>query len=152
MGGDTFSYIGGELDIFAHALRWKAYWAHCIRRWVKGDVLEVGAGLGVNIVPLQNCDVTSWLCLEPDPKLVARLAKAVAGVPNCSVRTGTVVSLTGCEFDSLLYIDVLEHIQSDREELAQAARLLRREGHLIVLSPAHQFMYSDFDTAVGHYR
>jgi len=149
---DTFSYRGSELDIFAQAQRWKAYWMSCIRRWVKGDVLEVGAGLGVNTAGLQNSKVTSWLCLEPDPKLVARLAKNVAEVPNCSLRTSTVASLMSAEFDCILYIDVLEHIQADREELGQAARLLRSGGHLIVLAPAHQFLYSEFDAAIGHYR
>src|SRR5262249_46525548 len=44
-GSDTFPYIGDELDLFALAHRWKAYWISHIGRWVRGDVLEVGAGL-----------------------------------------------------------------------------------------------------------
>lgn len=149
---DSFSYIGQELDIFAHACRWKAYWASRIRRWVIGDVLEVGAGLGVNTILLQNKQVTSWQCLEPDPELAATLTQTVAAVSNCSVRRGTVASMAGSQFDSILYIDVLEHIEADREELAQAAKLLRLGGCLVVLSPAHQFLYSNFDAAIGHYR
>ena len=149
---DTFSYVGQELETFAHASHWKAYWISRIRRWVKGDVLEVGAGLGVNTKALQNSDVASWHCLEPDPDLAARLAKSVATLRNCSVSPGTTASVAGCEFDSILYIDVLEHIEGDREELARAAKLLRIGGNLIVLSPAYQFLYSKFDAAIGHYR
>ncbi len=151
-GSDTLTYIGHELDLFAFAHRWKAYWISHIRRWVRGDVLEVGAGLGSNTIPLQNNDVRSWLCLEPDPELASRLTKAVAAVPNCSVKVGTVASMAGRQFDSILYIDVLEHIEADRLELAEAADLLRPGGHVIVLSPAHPFLYSNFDATIGHQR
>jgi hypothetical protein len=46
----------------------------------------------------------------------------------------------------------LEHIDNDREELNQAASHLRPGGHLIVLSPAHQRLFSPFDAAIGHFR
>ena len=39
-------YPGGELELFKRATRWKAYWSSRIRPRVKGDVLEVGAGIG----------------------------------------------------------------------------------------------------------
>src|SRR5262249_27698172 len=105
-----------------------------------------------NTIPLQNNHVRSWQCLEPDPELASRLTKAVAPVPNCSVKVGTVASMGGWQFDSILYIDVLEHIEADRQELAEAANLLRPGGHVIVLSPAHPFLYSNFDAAIGHQR
>jgi len=55
-------------------------------------------------------------------------------------------------FDTIIYIDVLEHIRDDGEEMARAARHLTPSGHLIVLSPAHQFLFSPFDAAIGHER
>jgi SAM-dependent methyltransferase len=58
----------------------------------------------------------------------------------------------GEKFDSIIYIDVLEHIEHDAEEVQAAARHLKDDGHLIVLSPAHQFLYTPFDKAIGHYR
>jgi len=56
------------------------------------------------------------------------------------------------QFDTILYIDVVEHIEKDREELKRAASHLRPGGHLIVLSPAHQRLFSPFDAAIGHFR
>ena len=150
--GRDFSYQGGELDVFAAAVRWKAYWATRIRRWVRGDVLESGAGLGANTALLQNRDVRSWRCLEPDPKLAAAARETVRRLPGVEVSVGTIASAAGERFDSILYIDVLEHIASDREELAGAAELLREGGHIVVLAPAHQFLFSAFDAAIGHYR
>jgi hypothetical protein len=55
-------------------------------------------------------------------------------------------------FDTILYIDVLEHIEDDRGEMARAAKLLAPRGTLIVLSPAFQQLFSEFDRSVGHYR
>jgi 2-polyprenyl-3-methyl-5-hydroxy-6-metoxy-1,4-benzoquinol methylase len=55
-------------------------------------------------------------------------------------------------FDTILYVDVLEHIEDDREELAAATRHLRNRGHLVVIGPAHGWLFSEFDTAVGHCR
>jgi SAM-dependent methyltransferase len=149
---DTYEYQGQELDLFAHAVNWKQYWASRIKRWIEGDVLEVGAGLGANTALLQNGKARSWFCLEPDPQLEARLADAVKHLPGCSSCTGTISAVSGRQFDTIIYIDVLEHILADRQEMAEAARLLRPQGRLIVLSPAHQYLFSEFDASIGHYR
>ena len=152
MASHTFQYVGQELDVFAHARRWKKYWASRIRPWITGDVLEVGAGIGQNTAVLQNTGVRSWLCLEPDPQLCERLAATVAPLRTCSIGLGTIESVRGRKFDCILYIDVLEHIEADRDELARAAQLLGANGHIIVLSPAHQSLFSAFDAAIGHFR
>jgi hypothetical protein len=55
-------------------------------------------------------------------------------------------------FDSIIYIDVLEHIRSDAAELEEAAKRLAVGGYLVVLSPAFQALYSEFDAALGHER
>jgi SAM-dependent methyltransferase len=152
MSSTEFRYVGEELTVFALAQRWKAYWSSRLRPWIQGDVLEVGAGLGTNTPIMHNPAVRSWHCLEPDADLVATLRDAVSSVPSCTVTTGTVHSLANQGYDAILYIDVLEHIREDRMELAAAAQRLRPGGHLIVLSPAHQFLFSQFDAAIGHYR
>jgi hypothetical protein len=58
----------------------------------------------------------------------------------------------GERFDTILYIDVLEHIEDDRAELAASGARLRPGGHIVVLAPAHQWLYSPFDKAIGHFR
>jgi hypothetical protein len=77
---------------------------------------------------------------------------AVSGLPKCRVSVGTTATLPPGQYDTVLYIDVLEHIEDDRAEAGRAALLLREGGHLIVLAPAHQGLYSEFDRAVGHCR
>ena len=55
-------------------------------------------------------------------------------------------------FDCLLYIDVLEHIKQDKDELERASALLRPHGSIVVLSPAHDWLYTAFDKSIGHFR
>jgi len=149
-------YIGTELTVFAAAHRWKAYWASVLRRFVSGDVLDVGAGIGSNVAPLLSAQVRGWTALEPDPDFVGLMqaARARGELPQvCRPIVGTLAQLpAGDAFDTILYIDVLEHIRDDRAEAAAAYARLRPGGRLVVLVPAHQFLFSPFDAAIGHHR
>jgi SAM-dependent methyltransferase len=152
---NEFKYAGSELELFAAAHNWKSYWSQQIRPFLSGDILEVGAGIGSNTLILDPGGVGRWLCLEPDPYLVARLAKTLENARGGRVYEhfcGTLRSLKGQQFDAIIYIDVLEHIEDDRDELNRAASHLRSGGHLIILSPAHQCLFTPFDAAIGHFR
>jgi SAM-dependent methyltransferase len=156
MSETTRAYEGGELELFRHARNWKGYLARRMRAHIAGDVAEVGAGLGAMTEVLCRPPAASWLCLEPDPAMAAALESAIAGgrLPAlCRAHNGALATLPDTPaFDTILYVDVLEHIEDDRGELAAAARRLRPGGRLIVLSPAHQWLFSPFDQAIGHVR
>jgi SAM-dependent methyltransferase len=149
-------YVGQELDVFAHAKNWKNYWSYEIRAYLTGDVLEVGAGIGANTEILCNERVSSWTCLEPDPALAERLRARLITHSNlaaCKVVVGTIEAIgSSQQFDGILYIDVLEHVADDRAELTRASRILRPGGKIVVLAPAHQWLYTPFDRAIGHVR
>jgi hypothetical protein len=49
-------------------------------------------------------------------------------------------------------MDVLEHIDDDRDQIEAAAQLVRDGGCIIILSPAHQWLFSEFDKSIGHLR
>ena len=55
-------------------------------------------------------------------------------------------------FDLVTCIDVLEHLQDDRQAVAELRRILRPSGLLVVSVPAFQFLWGDHDTLYGHYR
>ncbi|MFN8580513.1 MAG: methyltransferase domain-containing protein [Gemmatimonadaceae bacterium] len=157
MSGTTSAeYVGNELPVFALAANWKRYVSDILRPYIVGDVLEVGAGMGAAAVALMQPAVTRWVGLEPDPELAAIAAATPidpTGRVAQEIHTGTLADLpSDATFDTILYIDVLEHIEGDRAELELASRHLRPGGHLIVLSPAFQFVYSPFDKAIGHFR
>src|SRR5580692_6846407 len=129
-------YIGSELELFAHATNWKSYFGGVLRPWLGRKVLEVGAGLGGTTAVLCSGNQEKWVCLEPDPALFTQLtARIEAGqLPACcEALKGITGDLPADEkYDTIIYIDVIEHIEMDRDELAVAKGLLAEKGHLIV--------------------
>jgi SAM-dependent methyltransferase len=154
MTATGFVYEGQELQLFKHAENWKRYWSTQIKPYLGHRVLEVGAGIGAN-TPFLNNGIQEWICLEPDVKMAALLVERQR--TTAAAGTHTVVGVIGDlpnvpSFESIVYIDVLEHIKDDYAEIAAAAARLRPNGTLIVLGPAHDWLFSAFDAAVGHYR
>jgi len=149
-------YQGSELELFAEAHRWKSYLRERLARHLRGDVLEVGSGIGSTTKALCTPAVRSWTALEPDPVL-SQLAVSADGDSPITIqvrhRVGTLADLEPRpSFDTIAYVDVLEHIADDRGELEKAAEILRPSGRLVVLAPAHQWLFTPFDSAIGHYR
>lgn len=151
-----YTYEGSELDLFADARVWKSSLHRQLAPFLGSEVLEVGAGFGGTTRFLCKGNHQRWVCLEPDEQLASRVAASIAdgSLPGCcEVAVGTTSRLSDdARFDTILYIDVVEHIEHDAAELARAANLLKPGGFLAVLSPAHQWLYTPFDEAIGHYR
>lgn len=151
-----YTYIGEELDLFAGATNWKSYFGKVIGPLIFGNVLEVGSGIGSTSQILCNSSQTSWTCLEPDRKLIGRINERFSvlplPIPSRIVEGDIHQAPDDVRFDTILYIDVLEHISDDQNELRSASALLNERGRLIVLSPAHEWLYTAFDDAVGHCR
>jgi SAM-dependent methyltransferase len=146
------SYIGSELEVFAHANNWKRYVRSQIEEYLTGTVLEVGAGIGSNALMYVGGPHKRWVCLEPDSQLAAGISSNPA-LRSCELIVGTVADLpAGQRFDAILYMDVLEHIAEDAVELSRSAEHLAPGGRLIVLAPAHQWLFTPFDRAIGHFR
>jgi 2-polyprenyl-3-methyl-5-hydroxy-6-metoxy-1,4-benzoquinol methylase len=112
-------------------------------------VLEVGAGLGAVTMELvsRGRDVTA---LEPDPSLHARLNANVNGAVTVNGTLHEVPS--GTVFDTVLYVNVLEHIRDDAAELRAAASHLAPGGNIVVFVPALPALYGTMDEVSGHHR
>jgi SAM-dependent methyltransferase len=151
-----YSYIGSELELFSQADNWKNYYGNFIEKYLQGRVLEVGAGIGATTEFLCKGHQKQWLCLEPDPILTEKIdLKISVGrlPPCCQSRVGTSADLEPKNlFDTIIYMDVLEHIKDDRSEVKIVTQHLSIGGYLVVLAPAHQWLFTPFDTAIGHYR
>ncbi len=55
-------------------------------------------------------------------------------------------------YDGIILLDVLEHIDDDTQFLKTAIQHCKNGGKIIVNVPAHQWLFSDYDKAVGHKR
>ena len=144
-----FQYAGSELAVFAKALHWKQTLRRQIEPYLRGSVAEVGAGIGSMTAIFAACPCDSWLALEPDSALASQIPRS----GRTRVSVGILADLPpGQSFDTILYIDVLEHIEEDATELEIAANRLKPGGHLVVLVPAHNFLFTPFDRSIGHFR
>lgn len=148
------TYVGDELPIFSKALNWKDYWSSLIEQNTFVDnAIEVGAGIGSNIPFLfGNCKLL--YLLEPDTSFCQDYLYPYSK-KNDSIKivNGTIDDLNEGEImDRIYYIDVLEHIERDKVELENATSKLSRNGSIFILVPAHQFLLSEFDRSVGHFR
>ena len=143
-------YVGNELELFKNALNWKAYFSEKLSDHIHGDVLEVGSGICANTNFLKNNKVISWTCLEPDSDLIQSVSEKD---DNIRFVNGTLDDMGNDQkFDTIVYIDVLEHIEKDSREVMNSFDFLKKGGKLIVLSPSYQYLFSPFDESVGHFR
>ncbi|MGD0020856.1 MAG: class I SAM-dependent methyltransferase [Smithellaceae bacterium] len=152
---NQYNYIGSELDLFENAKNWKYYLKSMIRNYLRSPVLEVGAGLGGTTEVF--CDANfEWYCLEPDSELLEKIEHKVIQkeLPgSCNPVRGTINNMPiEMKFSSVLYVDVLEHIEKDELELLNACGRLQEGGNLILIAPAHSFLMTPFDHAIGHFR
>jgi 2-polyprenyl-3-methyl-5-hydroxy-6-metoxy-1,4-benzoquinol methylase len=148
------AYPGDELSLFAQAHQWRAYWMRHIDEFISRNTVEIGAGLG-SVTRLLSKSAATVTAVEPDPVLSESLEEMVRRehLSNVTVVKGTLSELPPSQlFDSIVYADVLEHIETDGDELRAAANRLQVGGYLVVLVPAHQWLYSPFDARIGHFR
>jgi 2-polyprenyl-3-methyl-5-hydroxy-6-metoxy-1,4-benzoquinol methylase len=127
-------YESRDLELFAKATNWKKYWSRTLSAYVKGHVIEVGAGLGASTKVMANHNYPAWTCLDPDPDHVAHIAQRIASgdLPSCCTpKCGVLADLEADVLaDTIVYVDVLEHIEDDEREMRIAADHLQVGGHV----------------------
>ena len=127
------------------------YCLSILNKYIKGDVLEVGAGCGSFTRSYIKNHSENIVLTETDNKNIINLRESFKDNKNVNVLHSTINEVDG-KFDSILYFHVLEHIEKDLEEMEEAKKKLKPGGHLIIMVPAHQKMFSNLDKAVGHMR
>ena len=127
-------------------------------RFVDGEVVEVGAGIGTfSERLLEQPGVTGLVLVEPEHACIAILADTFEGDSRVTVVGETLPdspalqARTG-EVDFLLCQNVLEHIEQETPAVQAMADALRPGGHLTLLVPAHPRLYGNLDRLYGHHR
>jgi SAM-dependent methyltransferase len=145
-------YPGSELPLFVRATNFHRYYLQLFGPRLRGRVLEVGAGMGTVTAALLDHGITDLTVCEPDRALAANLADRFG--PRISIVSGGLADVPSSAgaFDAILYVDVLEHIDDDVGEVRAATARLADAGGLLIGGPAHGWLYSPFDAAIGHKR
>jgi 2-polyprenyl-3-methyl-5-hydroxy-6-metoxy-1,4-benzoquinol methylase len=122
-----------------------------------GDsILEVGSGTG-NITRFLCANGCQVMATDVVPGYCNILQRSFGGMPNVSIGKFDLTAKAPEEFirhafDTVVCLNVLEHIEDDLFALRQMREVLIPSGRLALLVPAHRVLYGEFDRAVGHYR
>lgn len=139
--------LAHDLDAMAEATAYNAWLIDRARPWLHGRVLDVGAGIGTHTKHLAEL-ADEVVALEPEHELAEMLRHQVQGV---EIVEGGAEAVDG-PFDAIFCFNVLEHIRDDEATLVRFGELLAPSGALLLLVPAHPFLFGTVDVAFGHER
>jgi SAM-dependent methyltransferase len=135
-----------DLDRMANADSYNDWVVALARPWLRGRVLDVGAGIGTHTAEIARL-ASGVVAVEPDPVL----AETLRGRVNATVVVGDATTVDP-PFDAITCFNVLEHIDDDRATLRRFRELLEPNGHLLLLVPAHPRLFGSLDRTFEHSR
>jgi SAM-dependent methyltransferase len=149
-------YEGQDLEALADMRRYQNWLLESFRTRLKGRrVLEVGAGIG-NLSERYVDETSEAVLVEPAENLAARLRDRFGGRRHVRTMAGSLAAVTPylapASFDSCILINVLEHVEDDKDMLLQLRALLKPNGALLLFVPALPFLYGTLDALVNHHR
>lgn len=153
--------IGQEtLESFSQTKRFNQWQYGTVSKYLNGEILEIGSGIGnISTLLLKNnsavtlSDLRKNYCdiLEEKFKDAFTLKKIIQvnlTEPDFEIKHSPLFE----NFDTIIALNVIEHIQDDGKAMANCRKLLRPGGCLIIQVPAFQWLYNSLDKGLGHYK
>jgi len=148
-------YDGFDLESLAELVRYQEWILSRFHGTLNGTVLELGSGSGAISEHLSKC-CPELILVEPSSKHAHMLRSKFHGHGHVRIFESTLeaqlVSMPEESVDSIVMVNVLEHIEDDSGAVAQMHRVLKPGGHLHIMVPALPFLYSKMDVRLGHFR
>jgi SAM-dependent methyltransferase len=130
------------------------------KKFLKGHVLEIGSGIG-NISQFAAKDNLTLTLSDVNPTYLERLKNDFSVFQNVKnilqldlqhPHFTSVYSEQNGKYDSIFLLNVIEHLEDDQQAVENCKFLLKSGGNLIILAPAHQWLFSNLDKELGHFR
>jgi 2-polyprenyl-3-methyl-5-hydroxy-6-metoxy-1,4-benzoquinol methylase len=146
---------GGEILLrLNRAPRFTHWMADVIRPYMGERILEIGAGIG-NLT-LQLAPRTAYWATDINPEYLATLERLQANRPYLRVKyidaTNASTFPAQASFDTVIFLNVLEHLADDLGALRNVHGALDNNGVAVVLVPNGPGLYGTLDEVLGHYR
>ncbi|HEX8688358.1 MAG TPA: class I SAM-dependent methyltransferase [Pyrinomonadaceae bacterium] len=157
---EALAYAGRDLESMSAARNYRRWILDLFAPHMGRRLVEVGAGTGSFSELLLERAPDTLALVEPSPEMHRRLAERVEGLRTKTrvrtfndtfARAAPLVAEGGAP-DSVIYVNVLEHVEDDDAELRAVREVLAPGGRLFVFVPAFQWLYGSFDRQVGHLR
>lgn len=140
------------LEELSSAVRYREYLFELMSPYCGTSILEVGAGYGDFIAHF--ADTHRLIVTDTEDECLSVLRRRFEGHGHVEIRRLDVMNPVSIDnpVDTVLAINVLEHIEDDIGALKHMTQALRPHGRLVIFVPAYPALYGDFDRAVGHVR
>lgn len=144
------------LQTLGKAKRYTGWVAHKLKPFVGRRVLEAGAGIG-NFSEFL-LDREALVCVDTDEFYLDRLRQRFGHLANVSfqelelTRIEESSALRQSRLDTIVCVNILEHVRDDAKVLRNFFQVLAPGGHAVMLVPAHPFLFSAIDQGLGHLR
>ena len=145
-----------ELEVMSLAVNYHRWTYDVMQPYLGARVLEVGGGFGSFTELL--LDRTRVVSIDNDPACTAELRARFGARCQVRILDADLVDpdlpsrLAGERLDTVVCINVLEHIEDDLAALRNLYHVLEPGGRLALLVPAHPSLYGTLDAIVGHVR
>lgn len=139
------------LESLAQADKYNAWLISKFKRYLGKNILELGSGLGSITFKIER-EGYNILPSDIDQNFLKALRKINKKAFYLNIFNIKNSQIKNTKFDTILAINVLEHIAEDPQAFKNIYRLLSPGGNLIIIVPAHQFLFGSYDTLVGHQR
>jgi 2-polyprenyl-3-methyl-5-hydroxy-6-metoxy-1,4-benzoquinol methylase len=153
--------VGSEtLEVVGKADKFNKWMFDTIRPFCKGEILEIGSGVGnISYFFLQDgasitlSDIRTSYCEKLKSKFsdkhgLVRVKCIDLADREFELKYNNLFN----RFDTVFALNVVEHIFDDNLAVENARKLLKKNGHLIILVPAYQSLFNGFDKHLEHYR
>ena len=147
-------YPSTELPSFENAPNYYAAILKYFAPYLCGHVVEVGAGIGTfSHCLLSLPHITHLTLIEPAENLFPILRQKLSENSKVHLVNGNLQNVAGSlSCDSVVMMNVLEHIENDEEVLNTIHQVLRPGGTLLIFVPAVPWLYGSLDKNFGHIR
>lgn len=145
-------YDKDTLESMSQAVWYNQWTINQFSNFLHGDILEVGCGVGNFTKLLFSFGTVSAIDINKDYlKLTKRIIGNRGEVGVGDIEKGKYF-FKDKKFDTIICLNVLEHIQNDVGALDNLFDLLKKDGRLILIVPSEKFLYGEIDRSIGHFR
>jgi SAM-dependent methyltransferase len=156
MSAALSSYTLEDQERMARAANYFAWQHRLVTQELGLRVIEIGCGIG-NFTGLLLDSREAVAAIDVEPGCIERLLQRYPGQANleafpCDVMAPAFAGLQSFGADSCVCLNVLEHIEDDREALRRMAAVLTPGGIVVLIVPAFPSLYGPIDKMLGHHR
>lgn len=138
-------------SLMNYAVNYNQFIFNKIKKYIYGTCLEVGAGTG-NFSKLIAKIADKLYVVDEKKESYFFLKKRLKNIKNIKLIKKSLKNLNISKISCIIMLNVLEHIKDDERAIKKLLNKVKNNGHIIIQVPAFNFLFSNYDKCVGHYK